>query len=387
MNLKKIIAGAKGSEGGVYRTASMKTMLLACATTGGKNVFYVLMMYAGYMANEGYGILLAITGIITMVKTIFDGVCDPIVAAIFDRMPVGKLGKIRKFLLIGYTSTIISAILMFNLLANKFEGVLGIVVYCVIYALFVIGYTTLSIGTTTIPTIVTNDPKQRPFMLFISTVYQYLSPMLVNTIMAFTILPRHNNQYNAACLGEACFFYSALAFVFMLVSFIGLAPVDNEEVLGELMSFGGKNKKIGFKEMWGMLKSNKPLRCYVVAGASDKIAQKMSTDQITVVLFTGILIGNYQATAMISNAGMIVGLIFAFLGGVFIAKRGVKTSTVVWSYANIAVSLSLIVFCVILGPWGMKKIGILITMPTAKRSAQIGMKECRQAVAFLVKLS
>ena len=232
MNLKKIIAGAKGSEGGVYRTASMKTMLLACATTGGKNVFYVLMMYAGYMANEGYGILLAITGIITMVKTIFDGVCDPIVAAIFDRMPVGKLGKIRKFLLIGYTSTIISAILMFNLLANKFVGVLGIVVYCVIYALFVIGYTTLSIGTTTIPTIVTNDPKQRPFMLFISTVYQYLSPMLVNTIMAFTILPRHNNQYNAACLGEACFFYSALAFVFMLVSFIGLAPGHNEEVLG-----------------------------------------------------------------------------------------------------------------------------------------------------------
>ena len=30
---------------------------------------------------------------------------------------------------------------------------------------------------------------------------------------------------------------------------------------------------------------------------------------------------------------------------------------------------------------------IVITMPTAKRSAQIGMKECRQAVAFLVKLS
>ncbi len=29
---------------------------------------------------------------------------------------------------------------------------------------------------------------------------------------------------------------------------------------------------------------------------------------------------------------------------------------------------------------------IIITMPTAMPSAQIGMKECRQAVAFLVKL-
>lgn len=359
MNLKKIIAGAKGSEGGVYRTASMKTMLLACATSGGKNVFFVLMMYAGYMANAGYGILLTVTGIITMVKTIFDGVCDPFVAAVFDRMPVGKLGKMRKFLLIGYTSTIISAILMFNLLANKFEGVLGIVVFCVIYAFFVVGYTILSIGGTTIPTIVTNDPKQRPFMNFTATVYQYLAPMILNTIMAFTILPRHNDQYDAACLGEACFVYSAVAIVFMLISFIGIAPVDNEQVLGELMALGGKGKKIGFKEMWGMLKANKPLRCYVVTGASDKLANKMSTDQITTVMLTGILIGSYQATTMINNAGMIIGLMFAFLGGVFIAKYGVKTSTTVWSIVNIGVSAALIVFCMILGPWGMNKIGVL----------------------------
>ena len=234
MNLKKIMAGAKGSDSGLYRTASVKTMLLACATSGGKNVFFMLMMYAGYMANAGYGVMLTVTGIITTVKTIFDGVCDPFVAAIFDRMPVGKLGKMRKFLLIGYTSTIISAILMFNLLANKFTGVVGIVVFCVVYAFFVVGYTILSIGGTTIPTIVTNDPKQRPFMNFTATVYQYLAPLILNSIMAFAILPRHNQQYDAACLGEACFIYSAVSVVFMLMSFVGIAPVDNEKVLGEL---------------------------------------------------------------------------------------------------------------------------------------------------------
>lgn len=359
MNLKKIIAGAKGSEGGIYRTASIKTMLFACATSGGKNVFMMLMMYAGYMANAGYGVLLTITGIITTVKTIFDGVCDPFVAAIFDRMPVGKLGKMRKFLLIGYTCTIISAILMFNILANKFTGVVGIIVFCVVYAFFVIGYTILSIGGTTIPTIVTNDPKQRPFMNFTATVYQYLAPLILNSIMAFAILPRHNQQYDAACLGEACFIYSAVAVVFMLVSFIGVAPVDNEKVLGELMAMSGKNKKVGFREMWGMLKENKPLRCYVVTGTSDKLANKMSTDQIVTVMLTGILIGNYQATTMINNAGMIIGLLFAFVGGIFIAKYGVKTSTVVWSWFNIGISAALFVLCVALGPWGMSKIGVV----------------------------
>ena len=169
MNLKKIFAGAKGSEGGIYRTASMRSMLLACATSGGKTVFMMLMSYAGYMANAGYGILVMLTGIIMTVKTIFDGVCDPIVAAVFDRMKVGKLGKVRKFLLIGYEVTVLSAILMFHILANKFDGALGVFVYCAHFALFVIGYTILSIGTTTIPAILTNDPKQRPFMNFAAT--------------------------------------------------------------------------------------------------------------------------------------------------------------------------------------------------------------------------
>lgn len=177
--------------------------------------------------------------------------------------------------------------------------------------------------------------------------------------MAFAILPRHGQQYDAACLGEACFVYSAVAVIFMLVSFIGVAPVDNEKVLGELMSMSGKNKKIGFREMWDMLKANKPLRCYVVTGTSDKLASKMSTDQIVTVMLTGILIGNYQATTMINNAGMIIGLLFAFVGGIFIAKYGVKTSTVVWSYFNIGISAALFALCMVLGPWGMAKIGVI----------------------------
>lgn len=358
MDMKKIIAGAKGSQNGTYRTASPISMIFASATSGGKNVFYVLMMYAGYMANEGYGIAVAVTGIIMTVKTIFDGACDPIVAAVFDRMPVGKLGKMRKFLLIGYATTSLAALLMFKLLAGKMDGVAGLIVFCAIFALFVVGYTILSIGGTSIPTILTNDPKQRPFLNFTATVYQYVAPLLLNTILAFRILPAHNNRYDAACLAEACLVYIVIAVVFMLLSFIGLAPVDNEEVLGELMSINGKNKKVGFKDMWNMLKSNKPLRCYIVTGTTDKIASKMSTDSIVMVMMSGILIANYQASTMINNAGMVIGLVFAFLGGAFIAKYGVKTSTVVWSYANILLAAVLFVFCLILGPTGMSKIGV-----------------------------
>ena len=358
MNLKKILAGAKGSENGIYRTASMRSMLLGCATSGGKTVFMMLMSYAGYMANAGYGILVMITGIIMTVKTIFDGVCDPVVAAVFDRMKVGKFGKVRKFLLIGYGVTVLSAILMFHILANRFEGPVGILMYCLHFALFIIGYTILSIGTTTIPAILTNDPKQRPFMNFAATCYQFLAPIILNALMAFMILPRHGNQYDAACLGEACYLYSAVALVFMALSIIGIAPVDNEKNLGELMALGGKDKKIGFKDMWNMLKVNKPLRCYIVTGASDKLATKMATDSIVSVMLTGILIANYQAVTVINSFSKIVALVFAFLGGVFIARYGVKKSTTTWSWVNIGISTALFALCMYLGPWGMRQIGV-----------------------------
>lgn len=357
MNLKKILAGAKGSQNGIYRTADLRSMLLGTATSGGKTVFMMLMSYAGYMANEGYGVLVMITGIIMTVKTIFDGVCDPIVAAVFDRMKVGKMGKVRKFLLIGYGSTVLSAILMFHILANKFSGPLGVFMFCAHFALFVIGYTILSIGTTTIPAILTNDPKQRPFMNFTATVYQFTAPIILNSVMAFLVLPRHGNQYNAACLGEACYVYSAIALIFMALSIIGIAPVDNEKNLGELMALG-KKSKIGFKDMANMLRVNKPLRCYIVTGASDKLATKMSTDSIVSVMLTGILIANYQAATMINNFSKIIALVFAFLGGVFIAKYGVKKSTTTWSWVNIGISVSLFALCMYLGPWGMKEIGI-----------------------------
>ncbi|MBR0407532.1 MAG: MFS transporter [Clostridia bacterium] len=357
MNFKKVFSGAKGSEGGVYRTASMRSMLMGCATSGGKTVFMMLMSYAGYMANEGYGVLVMVTGIIMTIKTIFDGVCDPIVAAVFDRMKVGKLGKVRKFLLIGYGATVLSAILMFHILANRFDGALGVFMFCLHFALYIIGYTILSIGTTTIPAILTNDPKQRPFLNFTATVYQFSAPIILNAIMAFAILPRHGNQYNAACLGEACYVYSAVALLFMTISLIGIAPVDNDKVLGELMSMG-KKTKVGFKDMVNMIKVNKPLRCYIVTGASDKLATKMSTDSIVNVMLTGILIANYQAVTVINSFSKVIALVFAFLGGVFIAKYGVKKSTTVWSWVNIGISVSLFALCMILGPWGMRQIGI-----------------------------
>ena len=99
MNLKKIFAGMFGSNDPKYRTAKPWEMIFAGGTSAAKMAFYVLMMYASYAMNAGFGIAVTVTGIIIQAKTIFDGVTDPVVAIIYDRLPVFKhIGKIRLFL-------------------------------------------------------------------------------------------------------------------------------------------------------------------------------------------------------------------------------------------------------------------------------------------------
>ena len=56
--------------------------------------FYVLLGLASYVANEGYGIATAVVGLILTATRILDGVTDPIIAIIIDKMNT-KFGKIR----------------------------------------------------------------------------------------------------------------------------------------------------------------------------------------------------------------------------------------------------------------------------------------------------
>lgn len=343
-----------------YRKASMFSLIFSSAGSGSGICFYLLMMYASYIANEGFGIVTAVAGMIITGTRIFDGVTDPLVAAIFDRWKPGKHGKIRLFVITGWIIMSLAVLGMYNWLAGRFDGIPGIIVYTTLYVIYIIGATIGGMSGAAGGIVITNDPVQRPFLNLLGTMYSYITPMVLSTLISFVILPRYDNQYNAACLKEACLWYLGFSFVFIIMQCIGLSGVDKPEIL-EGIKTGDKveDQKITWRDMWSLLMDNKPLRMYVITGASDKIAQQTSSQTIVVTLMSGILIANYKAATMIGNTGMIVGLLFAFLGGAYIAKFGAKKATSLWSAVAIALSAASILFCVILGPDGMKQIGVM----------------------------
>ena len=73
-------------DGVQYRRAKLwQIILISCNSLVGMSV-YSLIGYASYSANIGYGIATAMVGVILTCTRILDGVTDPMLAFVYDRV-------------------------------------------------------------------------------------------------------------------------------------------------------------------------------------------------------------------------------------------------------------------------------------------------------------
>ena len=333
----------KGYNDGVYRHASVLEILFGTANSGNGICFYMLMMYASYIATEGYGIAVATMGIIATACRLFDGVTDPIVGAMFDRFQPKK-GKIRIFLILGWIIEACCAFALYSWCASKLSGVTGLVVFVLIYIIYFIGYTINNIAGGVVTMVITNDPVQRPMMNLVSTCYSYITPMILTTVVSFSILPKYDNQYNAPMLREACYIYALLGLAFVVLACIFLKDVDTIENF-DRSGAAKKGEKIRLKDMWSVLKDNRALQMFTIGTASDKIASTTASQTIVATMLSGILIGSYKATTIVGNVSMIIGISFLFIAGIHTGRVGAKKANIVWNWISIIITGIMVVFC------------------------------------------
>ena len=119
---------------------------------------YSLIGMASYSASIGYGITTAAVGIILTCTRILDGITDPLLAFVYDRVNT-KFGKLRIFADCRLSDR--SARPVRNVTGFSSKG-MGLVAFTLLYVVYVIGYTVTNMTAQTIPAIMTNDPRQRP---------------------------------------------------------------------------------------------------------------------------------------------------------------------------------------------------------------------------------
>lgn len=354
------LLNASQRDGVEYRKASIPQFIMGMAANGTGVVFYLMIGFATMVATQGFGIATITAGVLLTACRIWDGITDPLIAAVYERMNP-KHGKIRIFMASGWAVCSLGLLLLYCICAGRVDGILGIVMFVVSYFVYDIGYTLHGVGSGTISVALTNDPTQRSMTNAVGTMFAYGIPIVCTNLITFVVLPKYDNIYNLAMLSELTLWFMGLSFLLMVISCIGVRKADVPETFEALATDDKKKEKeekVTLKEMFAVLKDNREMQMHIITGVSDKLAQQTAGQSVINILMNGVLIGSYVASTMVGNVTQIVSIAFAFIGGIFIAKWGSKKTTVVWSWISIGIAVGTVAFCLLLGgPDGMKQLG------------------------------
>ena len=334
----------KSNDDIVYRRAKTWHIALSQLNSASAMCFYILIGYASYVANVGYGVATAVIGIILTATRIFDGITDPIIALLIDKTNT-RFGKLRIFMLGGWGIEALSIILMYKLLSNQGFGVLT---FILLYMLYVIGYTMNNMAGQIIGPVMTNDPKQRPLVSVWSTVYNYIVPMSLSLVIMMVILPAYGNEYTVDMLAATAMVGISVSFVLQLFALWGVSSVDKPENFVGIKS--NSKEKVQGKDLLRLLKENRPLQMYIIAQTSDKLAQQTASQAIVTTLLYGILIGNMQLATLISMIAMLPSIIFAIIGAKYTGKHGSRAALVTWTRVCILIGMLNVAFFLMVEP-------------------------------------
>lgn len=340
-------------DGVQYRKAKLwQIILYSCNSLVGMGV-YVLIGLASYSASIGYGVSTVILGIILTSTRILDGITDPILAFVYDKVNT-KFGKLRILMIGGFLIEAIALLCMFNFMSSKgFNWV----VFTLLYVIYILGYTITNMTAQTIPAIMSNDPKQRPTIGVWATGFNYLVPMLLNVVLTSVLLPKFGGEYNQAFLNVAAYVCVGVAALGTALVCIGISDFDKPEYFKGLKK---KKEPLSIKKMAKILAKNKPLQCYIISAATDKLAQQTAAQSIVTTLIFGIVIGNIGLSTILSVIAMLPSIIFAVFGAKYAGKHGSKKAIVDWTWIALAIGVALIIFFIIINP---KDIANMFSIP------------------------
>lgn len=339
-------------DGVVYRKA--KTWQVICYAMNalmGMSV-YTLIGMASYAASLGFGIATAVVGVILTCTRILDGITDPLLAFVYAKVDT-RFGKIRPLLIGGFVIEAIGLLAMFNWGTGIADGVMGIVLFTLFYVVYVIGYTITNMTAQTIPALISNDPKQRPTIGVWVTALNYMVPMILTVVFNVVLLPKFGGTYNLEYLSTVCMITVLVSAVGLFFVCLGVTEYDKPEYFAGLND--KKDNSLSIREMVEVLKGNKPLQCYIISAASDKIAAQTGSQSVIVTMLNGIIIGNMGLSTILTVIGMLPSILFAIYGAKYAGKHGAKESIVTWTRVCILAAAIMWVFMIVINPADIAK--------------------------------
>jgi len=300
-----------------FNRAKMWQLILFPAGGFSQGVFMGLMMLVSYYAAGIVGLGTVVASIVITGTRIFDSVTDPLVGLILDKTK-GKYGKVRPFFLAGYLLMSVSTLLMFFTAHLVPEGI-KLVYFILLYVFYIIGYTCTGVANLSGQAIITNDPKQRPILGGFQTTYTTVYFAFFGMYLSLYLVPKHQGFNNASLFHEFVITTVILSGVLVTLGIIAIWSKDRIENFGT-----GEVNNTSIKDMWQVLKGNRPLQLFILSATSDKIALQTQSNQVIGVMLYGIIIGNYAMSGQMAMPGLVVNLLMVYFGIRYAMKFGTR---------------------------------------------------------------
>ena len=302
-------------------------------------IFIVAMTFASYLASGYYGIAVVAAGLITTYTRLFDALIDPFLAMITDRVQT-KYGRVRILTLVG------RGIQVLCLLALFFWGIgRGAVFFTIIYSVYYVGSSVAAIATHTGNPVITTNPKKRPVIFRWMMIFTLFISTFTSMYMSGYLFAKHGGL-NLGAFQELSLTVLAIIAVLELFAMVAISPYDKAENFPKKQDGTGVN----FKDMWNLLKGNRAMQMYLLAGVSDKVASQATSQAAITTLVFGVVIGNYAFNGTYSAYRLVPTILLLFFGTHLAGKNGTKKALTLWTSISIVLSVVMLLFLVIIDP-------------------------------------
>lgn len=285
---------------GVNR-AKLYQLALFPMNNGATNVYFVLILtYVSQFGNAVLGLAMLFASFMVTGMRIFDAITDPIIGALMDKTNT-KFGKFRPFMVIGNAIMAISVFLLYVLTPLVPETMMWLryVLFVLLYAVWVIGYTFQTSVTRSAQPVLTNDPKQRPLFTVFNTVGSLAGMGVMQGVGMVMAWDSFAGDYNHKWYTIMTFVGIVISALLTLLAIIGIAEKDNEKYFG----IGGRQQEaLKLSEYVSIVKANKPLQRLMIAGGGCKLALAIAQNVTVLIMLYGCMMGNYDTFNMVFMA-------------------------------------------------------------------------------------
>lgn len=314
----------ENSKATVYNDAKIWQIGFFSLNNTATNLALFIMMQYSYYTQNVLGLAAAIIGVIATSTRLFDAITDPIIGFMVDKTDT-KFGKLRPYMLIG---NIIIWVCVYIIFTTPQEWSISkkYIHTSVFYFIYIIGYTCQTIVTKAGQSILTNNPKKRPYFSGFDGVFTQMAAALVPVLITTILATKYSvgeygpdrGMLNPAMWREAVLIVGAISFVFTILAIIGISEKDKTENFGSTQVVSN----IKFSNYVEIIKDNRPLQMLIIAAATDKLGLLLMNGTMTYVFAN--LIQNVTLQGIYSTYLMVPTIIMSFVGVGIASKFGLK---------------------------------------------------------------